>query len=385
MRRKKTTYPGVYYREAERIGGKGLERVYYIVFKQHGRTHEEKVGRQYADDMTPARAARIRAERIEGKRPSRKEVRLRQAAEKEAEAGRWTFNHIWTVYLESRPDLKGRVTDQNRYDLHVRPVFGEKQPSELIPLDLDRLRISLMKKKTPGTVKNVLELLRRLINFAVKRQLCPGPSFKIELPRVDNERTEDLNPEQLNALLQAIDEDNTMVAAMLKLALLTGLRRGEIFRLKWQDIDPERGFIRINAPKGGKSVSIPIGEPVKELLSRLPRDDRSPYVFPGRAGQQRVDAKKAANKIKKRAGLPKSFRIFHGLRHVFASTLASSGQVDLYVLQRLLTHKSPSMTARYSHLRDEALRRASNLAGELIEQTARPSEAAAVVNLSDRR
>jgi integrase len=46
--------------------------------------------------------------------------------------------------------------------------------------------------------------------------------------------------------------------------------------------------------------------------------------------------------------------------------LASSGQVDLYTLQRLLTHKTPAMTMRYAHLRDATLRRASDLAGELI-------------------
>jgi integrase len=50
--------------------------------------------------------------------------------------------------------------------------------------------------------------------------------------------------------------------------------------------------------------------------------------------------------------------------------LASSGEVDLYTLQKLLTHKSPQMTQRYAHLRDEALKRAANLAGELIGQVA---------------
>jgi len=48
--------------------------------------------------------------------------------------------------------------------------------------------------------------------------------------------------------------------------------------------------------------------------------------------------------------------------------LASSGKVDLYTLQKLLTHKSPMMTQRYAHLRDEALRNASTLAGQIIEQ-----------------
>jgi integrase len=47
--------------------------------------------------------------------------------------------------------------------------------------------------------------------------------------------------------------------------------------------------------------------------------------------------------------------------------LASSGQVDMYTLQKLLTHKSPQMTQRYAHLRDDALKRASELAGDIIK------------------
>jgi len=80
------------------------------------------------------------------------------------------------------------------------------------------------------------------------------------------------------------------------------------------------------------------------------------------------------NEIKKKAGLPKDFRPLHGLRHVFASMLASSGKVDMYALQKLLTHKSPSMTQRYAHLRDETLKRASALAGDLINQVLKKEE-----------
>jgi len=60
--------------------------------------------------------------------------------------------------------------------------------------------------------------------------------------------------------------------------------------------------------------------------------------------------------------------------------LASSGEVDLYVLQRLLTHKSAAMTQRYAHLRDDALRRASNLAGDLLKQVIKGSETK-IINL----
>ena len=91
-------------------------------------------------------------------------------------------------------------------------------------------------------------------------------------------------------------------------------------------------------------------------------------MFPGRGGKQRTEIRRPIDRIRKAAGLPKDFRPLHGLRHTYASMLASSGQVDLYTLQKLLTHKTGAMTQRYAHLRDETLRRASDLAGDMINQ-----------------
>jgi len=110
---------------------------------------------------------------------------------------------------------------------------------------------------------------------------------------------------------------------------------------------------------------------VKKLLQNHPRM-KSTYVFPGKNGKRRTDITHSVNKIKKAAGLPADFRALHGLRHVYASSLASSGKVDMYTLQKLLTHKDPATTQRYAHLRDEALRQASDLAEELFMQ---PEEA----------
>jgi len=110
-----------------------------------------------------------------------------------------------------------------------------------------------------------------------------------------------------------------------------------------------------------------LSQAAREALESHPRDE-SPFVFPGREGRQRTRYPKGIDAIRERAGLPPDFRPLHGLRHVYASMLASSGQVDLYTLQKLLTHKSAAMTQRYAHLRDEVLRRASDLAGDLIGQ-----------------
>ncbi|MBW1954046.1 MAG: site-specific integrase, partial [Deltaproteobacteria bacterium] len=200
MKRHKTSYPGVYYREVKRLGGKGLEKVFYIVFKKDGRTVEEKVGCQFRDDMTAARAARVRAERIEGRRLSRKEIRERQKAEAEAERRRWTLDRLWQEYSAPRPLTKGLLTDRGRYQNFLKPDFGHKEPHQITPLDVHRLRIRLSKIRKPQTVKHVLLLLQRLVNFGVKKGLCAGLSFKIEMPKVDNLKTEDLTPEQLARL-----------------------------------------------------------------------------------------------------------------------------------------------------------------------------------------
>lgn len=366
-KRYKTDYPGVFYREAKRIGGKGTEKVYYVVFKKDGKVFEEKAGRQHADGMTPARAATIRGERIEGKRQSRKEIKAKEAALKAAEADKWTVSRLWDAYKENRP-IKGIVTDQNRYENYLKSNFGNQEPKDILPLDVDRVRLKLLKKKAPGTVKNVLELLRRIVNFGSKKNLCIGLNFTIEMPQVDNIKTEDLTPKQLKSLLKEIEKDtHTHAGLMMLMALYTGMRRGELFKLKWKHIDFERGFISLIDPKGGPSQKIPLNDAARGVLESHIRM-KSPYVFPGRGGHRRTDINKAVNKIKKKAKLPKDFRPLHGLRHFYASMLASSGRVDLYTLQKLLTHKSPQMTQRYAHLRDEALREASDLAGEIISE-----------------
>ena len=231
-------------------------------------------------------------------------------------------------------------------------------------------------------VNHVLKLLRVLCNFGTYNGLCPGLSFKIKMPAVDNVKTEDLTPEQIDRLLKSIDtHDHPQAGVMMKLALFTGMRRGEMFKLKWEHIDFQRGFILIKDPKGGPDQKIPLNDAARKLFekhrvaaehqqlrNKPPKWAFSEFVFPGRGGEQRTRIDKAVNKIKTAAKLPKDFRPLHGLRHVYASMLASSGQVDLYTLQKLLTHKDPKMTQRYAHLRDDALKKAANLAGDIISK-----------------
>jgi integrase len=365
LKRIKTNYPGVFYIEGTSTANGKPERIFYIRYRKAGKMIEEKAGRQFQDDMTPARAARLRAERIGGKLPTRQEIRDRKRAREESEAERWTINRLWQEYT-AHSQLKGLAQDRSRFVNYIKPAWGDKEPHEIMPLEIDRLRLRILRDKAPQTLKNTLALMRRLINFGMKRRYCRDLSFHLEMPKVNNLKTEDLSPEQLAKLMAAIDADHDIQAAnLMKLALFTGMRKGEMFRLKWDDVDSDRGFIHLRDPKGGKDQTIPLNQAARELLANHPRGD-SAFVFPGRGGKQRTEIRRPIDRIRKTAGLSPDFRPLHGLRHVYASMLASSGQVDLYTLQKLLTHKSAAMTQRYAHLRDDTLRRASDLAGDLI-------------------
>jgi len=217
-------------------------------------------------------------------------------------------------------------------------------------------------------------LLQRIINFGFNKQLIPPLNFKIQKPKFNNVKTEMLSQDQLKSLLEAINGDpDQNIANLMKLALFTGMRKSELFSLKWDDIDFENDIIYIREPKSGSEEKIPLNKIARNIIESQDRAD-SLYIFPGRRGGKRVDASTTLNRIKKCSGLPSDFRSLHGLRHAYASMIASSGKVDMYTLQKLLTHKSPQMTQRYAHLRDETLKKAADLAGEIIEDAGRKND-----------
>jgi integrase len=367
MKRFATKYPGVFYREADRIGGPGKEKVFYVVFKKEGKVYEEKAGRQYADDMTAAKAARYRGERIEGKRPSPKEIRNKRKEKV------WTINALWEEYKKAHSENKGLKIEDGKFSRHIKDGLGRKKPEGLSPLDIDRLRVKLQKEGKHTTTARVLELLRRSINFGINRTLIKPLPFKIKIPTLNNQVTEDLSPPQLINFMDALDKDEDQLCANLfRLVLNTGMRRGEVFKLKWSDIDHDRGFIHIRDPKGGPDQIIPLTGSTRGIFEAIPKE--SEFVFPGKKpGTHLKDMRKSITRIKKNAGLPSGFRPLHGLRHVYASMLASSGEVDMYTLQKLLTHKSPAMTQRYAHLRDDSLKRAADVAADIISNIGKKS------------
>ncbi|MCF6291291.1 MAG: site-specific integrase [Desulfobacterales bacterium] len=372
-------WPGVYgYDSLTRKYFGKPDTCYYIAYRANGRLIWEKVGWK-SEDYNPAMAAEVRAKRTKSARHG-EEVKTQKEIQKEKLLRNRTIGEIKEVYFSSErgKNLKGRKTDLNRYEKHLENLFDKRGVASLSPFDIDRLKRS-MKEHAPATVANACELLRRIINFGVKRNLCPRLSFVIELPQKNNAVIEYLNPEEAARLLDVLDNwPDQDPARMLKLAWLTGMRRGEIFKLEDRDCDFQKQIITLRDPKGKRTETIPLSGPVEVLLKEQmkARDKRfpgSPFLFPGLHGKQRKECT-AVDRIKTEAALPKKFRIFHGLRHHYAVTLASSGEFTLDMIGSLLTHKSYEMTKRYAAFLPDAKKKAADQAASLLESHRRAGE-----------
>lgn len=221
----------------------------------------------------------------------------------------------------------------------------------------------------PATIKHVLGLIKRLYNWADENDLYdgPNPAAKIKSPSLDNCVTNYLSKFKLARLRMTLKRwPNQRAALIVLFALYTGCRRGELFKLIWVDIDLQNKLFKLRDPKG-KSATLPINNKAFNVLlqaKELNKKMKSKWVFPNRYGQQRKHIGSTWERIKRKASLPKDFR-FHDLRHTFATYLASSGEVDIYTLQKLLNHQSPAMTQRYAHLTNDALKRGSEKIDEI--------------------
>ena len=230
QKRVKTNYRGVYYIEGKSVANDRPERIYYIYYRKGHKQIEEKAGKQFQDDMTPAKAARIRAKRIEGDEPSnrgRRELHDSEQVKKDL-----TINDLYENFIKYKSHLKSLAQDKIRYNLHLKEALGRKTIEQINSFEVEEIRLSLMKSHKPATVKQVLVLLKRIVNFGVSQNLCPPLYIKVTMPKLNNEKTEDLSPAQLSKLLEVLDNcPDKQAANIMKMALYTGMRRSELFGL----------------------------------------------------------------------------------------------------------------------------------------------------------
>jgi hypothetical protein len=129
----------------------------------------------------------------------------------------WTFSEIFEAYLRLHPELEGRENDINRFKNYIKEDFGDRTPSEVVHEDISYFEYKLQNRQlNPSTIGHVLELLQRLANYAFKKKFCPGLSFKIQIPTVENQKNGN-NPALKEKVKKEPEKSNDFLSKLLQL------------------------------------------------------------------------------------------------------------------------------------------------------------------------
>jgi integrase len=223
--------------------------------------------------------------------------------------------------------------------------FGNLPLSNFSTEKLEQYQTKMLNEgNKPATVNRKIAVLSHMFTKAIDWKMI-NTAPKVKMLKENNKRLRFLSKEECQALINAC---HSHLKPIVITALHTGMRKGEILNLKWDNVDLRHGFILLNITKNGERREIPINNTLKAILQDLTRRLDIPYVFYDNAtGKPYGDIKRAFASACRKAKIT-DFH-FHDLRHTFASQLIMAG-VDLTTVKELLGHKTLTMTLRYAHL-----------------------------------
>ncbi|HYG08913.1 MAG TPA: site-specific integrase, partial [Pyrinomonadaceae bacterium] len=219
-----------------------------------------------------------------------------------------------------------------------------------------------------GAATRTLRALSVVLNYAVERgYLMANPTVGVK-KTPDSKCERFLSVPELERLGQALDRSegqrDPRGLSIIRLLALTGCRRREIEGLRWDEVDLERGFLRLKDSKTGAKVVF-LSRAAAALLARVTVMAGSPWVFPATTGTSHYqNASKIWREVRALAKL-EGVRL-HDLRHTYASQSLSEG-ASLEVVAALLGHKERRTTERYAHLASDPIKEAANRVGSAIE------------------
>ena len=352
-----------------------------------------------------------------GKTQAEVKAKLKQAIEEAkgldaAKVGRYTVGQWMEVWFEHYAKVKVRPSSHQTYrgyiDNHIKPNIGKIPLEKLTSLELQKFykklltsgRVDRIESKkqskglSPKTVRNIHQIISSAMSLAKEQKLIvANPAEGCALPRLEHREMKTLPVEQLQSFLREAKESGVYELYYLELA--TGLRRGELLGLKWEDIDLERGDLRVRrqiaringevveAPLKTKNAyrTLPLAEDtVSILLEQKDKVGGSPWVFPSPTGGpiSPDSVLHMLHRVLKRAGLPKVR--FHDLCHSYATIMLYLGY-SLKDIQTWLGHSNYNFTAdTYLHTAPTAHLQMANTYSEKLEELLPPQP----ISLEDR-
>ncbi|AUC93700.1 integrase [Bradyrhizobium sp. SK17] len=250
---------------------------------------------------------------------------------------------------EVTPGKRGVASERARINTIVRCPIGHRTLAKLTSSDVATYRDERLKLVAPATIVRELNTISHAIEIATREWglwLPRNPVKLVRRPPVPRGRTRRLKEGEEDALLAACDRGRTpLLKPLIVLAIETGMRRGELLDLLWENVDLKRAVAHLPLTKNGDSRDVPLSRRAVETLHRLrARGPEVERVFPMTGNAVRL----AFEHLRVRAGM--SDFHFHDLRHEAISRLFEKG-LNIAEVSAISGHRELKMLQRYTHLR----------------------------------
>ena len=302
------------------------------------------------------------------------------------EQSRMTLSEWLDQWVENMADTLRPNTLRNYrsyIENHIRPGLGDKPLARITPKDVQQFYEKLNSNLASGTVRRIHTTLHSALKAAQQAHLIvSNPTEMIPAPKFSYGSKQILTDEQLTTFMKVIAEDEVW-HDFFYTELTTGLRRGEICGLKWEDFDEISSTLKVRrtvyretggsltvgdtkTSAGTRKIVLPSS--TAEILVERKESALTEWIFPNPLKpEQPADPGSVYRRLKvllRRAGLP-SIK-FHDLRHTFATHALASG-VDVKTLSGILGHTRAAFTLdTYTHTTGDMQKRASEIVGDFM-------------------
>lgn len=262
-----------------------------------------------------------------------------------------TLEQAIELYLEySKANKKSYKLDENYCKVFVVHWGKHSRLKDLTPQKIEKFKSIMKTDHQNSTVNRYLEALSKMFNIAISNNLIKeNPLKEIKKLKQNNHKIRFLTKEEEKALFEVFNENKSYhyFIPIVICALQTGMRKGEILNLTWNNIDFENKFIELLQTKSGKARKIPISTKLMKELTKIKETKISEYVFANPYTKTKYQfIHKGFDEAVRKANIT-NFR-FHDLRHTAATRMTEMG-IDLAVVQEILGHCDVKTTMRYAH------------------------------------
>jgi integrase len=271
----------------------------------------------------------------------------------------------------AKPRKRSWRDDEKLYNRRLKDLFGVTPLDAITRHSLQQMHSDLRAELSASSCDHHLGLMSRCLRLACDWKLITeNPAQGLKKYNEDNRRDRLMTDDELQRLMAVLDTDPARtVCLVLKMAIFTAARKGEVLKMRWADINRQENTCTITAlvAKGKRRRILPLSASAIAVLDEAAIGNTSEWVFLNSKNGERLQSiDKVWQRIRAKANLPAD-TVVHSLRHMGASMALASG-ADLATVRDLLGHRDISTTEKYLHSSAQSLQGGSAGIEDYIEK-----------------